>query len=208
MSKQLFLFLRRRACRKQMTYRKFMWAGNSPMIIWRSEHVIFICLCFSWNYTKVFSITACDGVSFSLECSVCCFILLSSDCLQLFGNRTSFLRLIYIFIPCKNRRNCIILESFFHWIRIHVVPYYKVSAAYLGVHGYYWLPTRVFVVLPNSGHVTNEGALAEFVYYPGKEKRAVLSWKRRHWSPVGSSPNLSSGIVPSNELTTDRRWDG
>ena len=26
------------------------------------------------------------------------------------------------------------------------------------------LPTRVFVVLPNSGHVTNEGALAEFVY--------------------------------------------
>ena len=26
------------------------------------------------------------------------------------------------------------------------------------------LPTRVFVVLPNSGHVTNEGALAKFVY--------------------------------------------
>ena len=31
-------------------------------------------------------------------------------------------------------------------------------------HGYYRLPTHVFVVLPNSGHVTNEGALAEFVY--------------------------------------------
>jgi len=37
------------------------------------------------------------------------------------------------------------------------------SGATIVRHGYYRLPTRVFVVLPNSGHVTNEGALAEFV---------------------------------------------
>lgn len=29
------------------------------------------------------------------------------------------------------------------------------------------LPTHVFVVLPNSGHETNERALAEFVYHLG-----------------------------------------
>ena len=39
------------------------------------------------------------------------------------------------------------------------------------------LPTRVFVVLPNSGHVTNEGALAEFVYWEGHcdKNRVIVS---------------------------------
>ena len=47
------------------------------------------------------------------------------------------------------------------------------SGATIVRHGYYRLPTRVFVVLPNSGHVTNEGALAEFVYVTDANNKLI-----------------------------------
>ena len=51
------------------------------------------------------------------------------------------------------------------------------------------LPTRVFVVLPNSGHVTNEGALAEFVY---RKESANKRYRNTVNNPL--SPNTVSQI--------------
>ena len=57
------------------------------------------------------------------------------------------------------------------------------SGATIVRHGYYRLPTRVFVVLPNSGHVTNEGALAEFVYYNLKSQKVTVTFYIQRYRP-------------------------
>ena len=70
------------------------------------------------------------------------------------------------------------------------------SGATIVRHGYYRLPTRVFVVLPNSGHVTNEGALAEFVY-PRRQGRGASGSdsKRRKTADTKSKPWTAHFVV-------------